>query len=372
LMWTASGDDGSVGQSYAYDVRYALFPITPENFYDATRAQWSGPVQAGGNRQLSTVFSLQTATYYFAVRALDEAENASDMSNAVLAATSMPEQLTFQDTTLSLGDPDWSPDGRSIAYTTSWGGIYSYDLLEIYVMPAAGGASVRYTSALNNGAHGASWSPDGTRWALSIFPDEDSGRTAIGLVNAQPGAPYQIIADPGLPWRSVGGARWSPDGTRIVYTASTFNPPEAVGSIMYWVPSNGGIPQALVGDGTWTIGSPDWSPDGTRIVYSSNQVSSTYLLWVMPSSGGEPSRLTLSGGPYYSPRWSPDGRKIAYISGGRQIWIIYATGENATQVTFVSDKRANRLTWSPNSEYIAYSAYDATSTIPNLWRIRVK
>ena len=369
LMWTASGDDGTSGQAYSYDVRFDLSPITPENFYDATRAQWSGPVQVSGGRQLFTVSNLQTAAYYFAIRALDEAENASDMSDVVFAGTSVPEQLTFQDTTQSLYGPDWSPDGTRIVYTSIMA-ISTYTSPEIYVIPASGGASVRYTSD-PNGAQGASWSPDGTRFALSLWPD-DTGRTTIAVGNAQPGASYQIIADPGLPWRNVGGARWSPDGTRIAYTASTFNPPEAVGSIMYWVPSSGGTPQALVGDGTWAIGSPDWSPDGTLILYSSNQGSSTYLLWVVPSSGGEPSQLTMSGGPYYSPRWSPDGSKIAYISGARQIWIIYVPGDNATQVTFDTEKRANSLTWSPNSEYVAYSANDATSTIPNLWRIRVK
>ena len=364
LMWTASGDDGSIGQATSYDVRYSLSPITSSNFYEAPRVSWSGSAEPNGNPQLFTVPNLQTGAYYFAVRALDEAENASDMSEVAFAGTSVPVQLTFQDTTFTLSSPDWSPDGQWIAYTTNWG-IYSYTTQEIYVMPAAGGASARYTWA-PYGASAAAWSPDGTRFAMSTRPEDESGRTVIAVANAQPGGTYEVIGDPGLPWRNVRGARWSRDGARIAYIASTFNPPEAVGSIMHTVAASGGSSSVVLGDGTWAIGGLDWSPDGTRIVYSSNQDGASHL-WLIAPEGGDPTPLSLATGG--GPRWSPDGSKIAYIKD-RQLWIVYAGGEHPAQVTFDTNRDVNSLTWSPDNATIAFAAY--VGQFPNLWRMRVK
>ena len=361
LMWTGSGDDGSMGQAYAYDVRYSPSPITSENFYDATRAQWSGTPQPFGARQLFTVPNLQTATYYFTIRALDEAENASEISNLVSAETSVPVQLTFQDTTHSLSAPDWSPDGSKIVYTSDMQ-ITTYNNPAIYVIPSSGGTSVRYTSD-PKGPQQASWSPDGVKFVLSIFPDMQSGRTVLAVANAQPNAPITVIADPGFPARNVWSGRWSPDGTRIAFIGSTFNPPEPVGSIMYMVAPDGANLQPILGNASWAIAGLDWSPDGTKIVYSSNQ-DGAYRLWVMPSAGGEATPLV----PGASPRWSPDGKKIAY-SRDKQLWIVYATGENATQVIFDINKAFYTPAWSPDGKWLAYISWIAN--IPNLWRVRV-
>jgi TolB protein len=186
-------------------------------------------------------------------------------------------------------------------------------------------------------------------------------------MNAQPNAAYEVIADPGFPWKFAGGARWSPDGTHIAYIASTFNPPEPTVSKMFLVAPTGGTSELIAGDGTWSIGGLDWSPDGSQIVYSSNQ-DGTYHLWIMPSTGGSPTQLTAGPGEG-NPSWSPDGTKIAYLSNAaRQIWIVYSTGENPTQVTF--DQSVLTPAWSPDGTAIAFTVY--IGDVSNIWSLAVK
>ncbi|PYR64134.1 MAG: hypothetical protein DMF91_01305 [Acidobacteria bacterium] len=75
--------------------------------------------------------------------------------------------------------PDWSPDGRKIAFTTTRDGN-----LEIYLMNADGTGPTRLT---NNTAsdRGPKWSPDGTKIA---FESNRDGNWEIYVMNATDGS----------------------------------------------------------------------------------------------------------------------------------------------------------------------------------------
>jgi subtilisin family serine protease len=88
LSWTATGDDGALGTSYLYDLRFSTAPITPGNWSSATLVVGLPLPQASGATESVTVNRLQPGTtFYFALRAVDEAGNASDLSNVAVAAT---------------------------------------------------------------------------------------------------------------------------------------------------------------------------------------------------------------------------------------------------------------------------------------------
>lgn len=64
-----------------------------------------------------------------------------------------------------------------------------------------------------------------------------------------------------------------------------------------------------------------YSPDGTQIAIS-NRVDGASIVFVLPSAGGEPRRIT-SVGPSYWHGWSPDGSSLAYVGARNGQFDIY-------------------------------------------------
>ena len=92
LTWTATGDDGMVGQATAYDIRYSTSPITVGNWDAATPVANPPAPAAPGTTETFTVTGLSPLTlYYFALKVRDEGGNMSELSNVVNLSTTAPD-----------------------------------------------------------------------------------------------------------------------------------------------------------------------------------------------------------------------------------------------------------------------------------------
>ncbi|MFH0775017.1 MAG: hypothetical protein V2A53_05940, partial [bacterium] len=90
LTWTAKGDDGDTGRASFYDIRYSLSPITEENFNSAEPVSFPWhllPELSGAIDGITACNLLSDTTYYFVLKVLDEADNASSISNCVSIRT---------------------------------------------------------------------------------------------------------------------------------------------------------------------------------------------------------------------------------------------------------------------------------------------
>ncbi len=84
LMWTAPGNDSLVGLASRYDIRYAIWPITPANFPIATPIPGLPAPASPGVIQTFTVTLLEPGVlYYFALKTADASGNWSALSNVV-------------------------------------------------------------------------------------------------------------------------------------------------------------------------------------------------------------------------------------------------------------------------------------------------
>src|SRR5262245_59121954 len=84
LLWTAPGDDGSIGTADRYEVRLSTSPITNTNWSSATLIGGAPAPLPSGSRQSIMVRGLSRGTtYYFAIKTIDEADNVSALSNVV-------------------------------------------------------------------------------------------------------------------------------------------------------------------------------------------------------------------------------------------------------------------------------------------------
>ena len=196
----------------------------------------------------------------------------------VAADGSDPVRLPLTDPALNLVPQAWSPDGtrmafegwddsdpsRTGAYTARW---------------ADGGDLVRLT-AVEGEVHDipSDYSPDGTRLVLYRMPD--SGEWDIGgslwVVNVDGTDAHRLDTEDTVPswW-----ARWSPDGTRILF-ATARN--QATGALWTVNADGSGLTKVFEdGEGRFAI-QPAWSPDGSQIMFPLDPIADAFT---HPSNG---------------------------------------------------------------------------------------
>ncbi|MFH0775646.1 MAG: hypothetical protein V2A53_09210, partial [bacterium] len=87
LRWTAHGEDGNLGTAKGYDLRYATFTITEENWDKACQVEGEpDPKPAGCTDTFDLPLSPDTL-YYFGIKASDKEGNISNLSNIAVGTT---------------------------------------------------------------------------------------------------------------------------------------------------------------------------------------------------------------------------------------------------------------------------------------------
>jgi hypothetical protein len=99
LQWTAPGDDDSVGQVIDYDIRFSSNAITSGTFSQATPTTGQPFALPAGSAQFFMAGGLTPGSrYYFALRAADDQDNWSGISNCVAAFCLADQVVPFPDT----------------------------------------------------------------------------------------------------------------------------------------------------------------------------------------------------------------------------------------------------------------------------------
>ncbi len=111
------------------------------------------------------------------------------------------------------------------------------------------------------------------------------------------------------------------------------------------------------------LSDPQLSPDGKSVAYVVADVlkaenRTTTDIWIVPSAGGAPRRLTDAPRHDRHPRWSPDGKWILFESnrgGSNQVYIVAAGGGEPRQLTTISTE-ATGAVWSPDGKWVAFAS----------------
>jgi len=200
---------------------------------------------------------------------------------------------------------------------------------------------------------------------IASVPARGGVETPVPIQSEYPQAKV-VVAFP------VGSNDVSPDGKSIVFGGFYRDSKEAPGgSMIFTVPSEGGQARALTNPKEGNASNPCWSPDGRWIAYTrqgSLGSEEDSDIWLVPSEGGPPKRLTSGDDQVASAEiaWSPDGKTIAYFGKDGSIRSIPAAGGTSRVLT-----KAGRdllyflgLSWSPDGARLAYTDFKRVLVIP--------
>ncbi|MCB0630876.1 MAG: S9 family peptidase [Saprospiraceae bacterium] len=233
----------------------------------------------------------------------------------------------------SSSDPQWSPDGKWIAFLRKHG-----DHSQIHVIRPDGGEARAMTNA-DRDIQDFEWSPDGKRFAIRMqqpesktdkerkerfgayeVDDAEYRRSWLYIVDFQPDMPlntdlpcYDEKDESAQSWDclewpeidalidsvdyTISGYKWSPQGDKIVFN---HQPDPLINSFF---DSDISILDVASKEVSSLVKNPsadffaDWSPDGKAVLYESsldNRTSNYYKngnLFKIPVGGGKPVRL---------------------------------------------------------------------------------
>jgi len=182
-----------------------------------------------------------------------------------------------------------------------------------------------------------SFSRDGKWVAYTAYPEGTLWRA-----RSDGSEPLRLTSPPLL---RAGGARWSPDDTKIAFHAS--QPGQTFKSFV--ISANGGIPEQFPSEPI-SEACPDWMPNQDALIYSRAWGAENPALYLFDRRSGRSEKIPGTDG-LYAPIWSPDGRYLSAVD---------APTERLLLVDLRSGKRTQIAgpveweTWSADSQYIYF------------------
>jgi TolB protein len=213
-------------------------------------------------------------------------------------------------------NPAWSPDARSIAYTS-----YRHGPPAIFVSNIYQGTLEEVTKGPGESWLPA-WSPDGTRLCFTSTRD---GNAELYVVNRDGSNLRRLTNHPGIDTTPT----WSPLGTQIAFTSDRTGTPQ-----IYIIGADGLGLRKITSEAY--ADRPTWSPAPYNEIAYAARTGPGNDIKVLDLATSQVRQLTFGEGTNESPAWAPNGRHLAFTStraGKTQVFIIARDGKDLKQIT---------------------------------------
>jgi Tol biopolymer transport system component len=229
---------------------------------------------------------------------------------------SKPRQLTKSP--IDKRYPDFSPDGKRIAYVSNQGELWITDI------------DSRNSHKIFLPVHASQpcWSPDGKRIAFVSYQDLYHGDSEIWEIDLETLKLKKLTSRPWLQYDLY----YSPDESNVLFTDG----PELYAQEIRKLDLKTGDITQLTDNQPYDYDmQPAYSPDGEMVVYSCNETGN-YDIWIMDKFGQAKHNLTQNPAYDIMPQITKDGRWIFFLSdrtGSLEVWRMDPDGSNQRQIS---------------------------------------
>ena len=253
--------------------------------------------------------------------------------------------------------PMWSTDGKTLFYMSDASGAEN-----IWAAPVATPASAKELTHFKEGR--VLWPSIGDGGRTIVFERNFAiwkVDTASGKAERVPITLRGVAASPGVTHvteTNFSSMALSPDGKKIVVIAH--------GEVFAVSAKDGGDAERL----THTVtaeSEPAWSADSMKVVYRTEAGTgegSGHSLVMYDFAMGKEVALTQAGNEDASPQWAPDGKSIAYLRNDKELHVVTVPAKDvasADRVVATGALPRSAVTWSPDSQWIAFTLDDKRS-----------
>lgn len=223
--------------------------------------------------------------------------------------------------------PDWSPDGRTILFTSIRDGNH-----QLYQINLQSKVSKRLMESEHEDADGH-YDREGNK---VVFSSNREGNSDLYFYDMMSGQTTTLTKTPEFEYTP----RWSPDGSRILFKRAN----DEFGASDLYVLDLSTLEVEQITSGNQGEFHQNWSPDGTSICYV-QVVDGTFELRIMNVKTQEKRVLVRKEGfQVFYPNWSPDGKQIAFTRD-----VSEGTSENYPALYVVDMDGNERMVTAENS-----------------------